>query len=419
MPTTLLSFSRFVQRSLLGLAPVAMLMVGVVDGADEPARVEFSTLAEGNDWLLSACILPGPNGGPIIVYRNAETDTIDLISCGDSTCSENNLHRTLTESEGYGSLDMALDGQGRPVIMAISRTLLPDPSLTADQRELDKVELLFCSDRRCSELRHRTSVFEDADIASLEISKAGLPVIVLAADRDLSLRLVRCEDSDCGSVIVSRLSRDGEVSPWLDFVLDEGGNPVIAYFNRNSSHLDLVRCGNPSCETRTQTTVDETVDGGGGISLALDSNGHPVVAYRNENPVEWRLLRCGDRVCTRSNQISILSAWASGHLGSLVLDHQDRPIISLRADWDNRLLLCEDKLCSSSDVIILDHDGYEPAPVFLDADERPYIAYVTRSYELKFARCLIRLCQATEQVPGKGQFVPPSTGNAGMRTSND
>jgi len=229
------------------------------------------------------------------------------------------------------------------------------------------------------------------------------------------LKVLHCGDPNCasGNSIVSP-DTAGFVGEWTSLELDGAGNPVVAYHDDASNDLKLLHCNDPNCGSGGDSIVTPDSDGdvGSYTSLEIDSAGRPVVSYRDVSHFDLRVLRCGNATCTSGNAISAPDyGGAVGSFSSLTLDSVNNPVLSY---WDAshsrlKVLHCGDPVCSAGNAVAApDDDLSSTAPlgqftsIALDSSERPVVAYTrTSGVGLGILRCIDDDC-AADDLDGDG-----------------
>ena len=239
-------------------------------------------------------------GNPIVAYHDGDNFNLEVLFCGDPSCSSGNVIASPAPT-GFTGLfaSLVLDGSGNPVM-----SYLDGGNFALS------LNVLHCGDATCSAGNVITSV--DSGFAgrftSLALDSGGNPVVSYVDDANLSnreIRVVHCGDPNCssGNVVIS-LDTIGPFPRGTSLALDGSDNPVIAYYDSVNADLRVLHCGNPNCTSgNVKTSPDAAGDVGRDVSLVLDASGNPVVSYFDLTNADLKVLHCGDPNCSASPSI--------------------------------------------------------------------------------------------------------------------
>jgi hypothetical protein len=332
-------------------------------------------------------------GVPVISYFDENSGDLELVHCGNPTCTAGNVYRTLSAAgQGEGKFtSLVLDASGFPVI-AYYDTVLGD------------LELAHCTDATCA---GKTVATVDSggvvgQYTSLALDASGFPVIAYYDVTNGDLKVAHCADAACGAgTTVTTVDSGGDVGQYASMMLNLPGWPVVSYFDATNGDLKVARCGNATCGSGTSI---QTVDSAGWVglytSLALDIAGKPVVSYYEDGVNYLKVVHCGTATCGSGNTITYVqgtypqvggpsesAAWYT----SLVLDASGRPVVSYYEANTTSLHVvhCGDANCTSGNLIArLDtaEDVGQYTSLVLDPSGHPVIAYYDATYrDLKLA----------------------------------
>ena len=324
-------------------------------------------------------------GFPVVSYYDDTNDDLKLMHCNDVNCASNDESITRPDTTGeIGSLSsLVLDAAGFPIVSYWD----------AANNDL---KLMHCNDPNCGgsdeSITSPDTAGEVGQYPSLALDTAGFPVVSYHDGTNGDLKLLHCNDPNCSGNDEGITSPDttNEVGLYSSLELDSDGFPVIAYYDTTTGDLKLLHCNDVNCIGNNESiTSPDTVGGVGSFpSLALNANGFPVVSYWDSINVDLKLLHCNDANCTGNNE-SITSPDTTGEVGqfsSLALDMAGFPVVGY---WDStngdlKLLHCNDASCTGNNESITSPDITDRVGVFpslvLDANGFPVISHFANLY---------------------------------------
>lgn len=168
---------------------------------------------------------------PVITYQDVTNENLQLVLCGDSLCTSDNLYETLDESGVGFSNSLALDSDGNPYISYL---------------DLTNLFVKFYSSPGGAVNITAASVVQDAD-TSLALDSNGLPIITFQ-DSSLSLSIIYCAAVNCFDTTIVQLDGDPDVGLYNSLQLNSVTQvPVVAYFDNTLKNLLLLKCGDVNC----------------------------------------------------------------------------------------------------------------------------------------------------------------------------
>jgi hypothetical protein len=328
---------------------------------------------------------------PVVSYYDPAAQTLQLLRCGDLTCSL--ASRTLTAPDGSASVgrftSLALDASGNPVVSYYDAAL-------------GRLKVLHCADLGCTPGGGHAIVPVDAagnvgQSTSLALDSGGRPVVSYYDVTNQALKLARCGDANCasGNSIVT-VDAIGNVGQYTALALDALDNPVIAYYDAGNQRLKVAHCGDPLCaDSATIGAPDAQGNVGQHVALRLDQLGRPVVSYYDATLGRLKLLHCGDPACLAGNSITVVDAGNVGQFGALALDTTDTPALSYHdptAGGALKVLRCSSATCATTPDAAGDVGQYAALRV---AGGNPTLTYYDATlHRLVVLRCGNAACTA-------------------------
>jgi hypothetical protein len=372
-------------------------IVVLADGSREEPPLGF----ERPSLVLDA------NGYPVVVYW-ADNGQVRLTHCNDPLCIGGDEVLTVVEQNpgSVYNMALALDSSGNPIITYGSSTGL---------------RVVHCNDANCSGDDETMNTFEapNTEWVSMQLDAAGNPVIAYEAGvPPLGLRLLHCNDPDCGGGDETVNIVEDPGGPWASLALDSNGFPVIAHYEWVTQDLRLTHCNDPACAggdeystslRETPTLTVKYYD----PSLVLDAADRPAITYVVTDALASHLMvmHCDDPDCDGGGEsiVAVADNTAGGPVPSLTLDPSGYPVIAYSDESKNThdlqtnlvLARCTDADCANADRSLVNVDpnervSWDPSLV-LDAAGLPVIAYVGYRHEqLKLARCDDAACLAAD-----------------------
>jgi hypothetical protein len=288
----------------------------------------------------------------------------------------NGAAETTNDVGTYASIE--LDRAGNPVIAHYDATA-------------DDLRLTHCNDPLCAGGDESTEIVDATGNVGteldLELDASGFPVISYRAVTGNDLKLARCNDASCagGDESISTVETSGNTGRWTSLELDGAENPVIAYYRQTGGNLKLAHCNDANCVGGDESieNVVTTQNVGQYASLALDASGFPVISFYNTSVDDLVLAHCGDANCAGGGEsvVAIDSAGNVGQWTSLKLDAGGDPVISYFAATgsDLKVAHCDDANCApgGNSVVTVDAAGNTGryTSLELDDDGNPRISY--------------------------------------------
>jgi hypothetical protein len=280
--------------------PVVSAFLGDLDRAVGALRVDRCTDrrcsgpaskatpdAQGFTGLGTSIALDG-SGNPVVSYVLVG-GSLRLLHCGNPTCTSGNSIATVDSNVYAVQTSLALDATGNPVVSYAS---------------FDGAKAVHCDDPTCLsggafEVLGDTGMFGWQGGTALALDPLGNPVVTFFQWDGVTtrLRLARCLDPACGSVVLGEVDTDASTGGSSDVTVDANGNPVVSYASPGRDALVVARCHDAACSEATRVPVD--VGGAPGLysSIVLDEAGRPVVSAYAHGSRDLRLVHCATESC--------------------------------------------------------------------------------------------------------------------------
>jgi hypothetical protein len=253
-------------------------LVSVVE-VDPGAEVE---IGDGDTGIQPSMVI-GTDGLPIIAYYDRGRGALKIAHCQNSACSDATiaiLDRTTTRSSGGVGLD--------PVIR-VGPDGLPIVAFRDDDQKA--LKLARCSDPVCTRAVVSVLIEEfgrdPGHSTDMVLAPGGVPVLVHADWSDNGIWLAACSDAACSAVARKRLDvpADG-TSADPSVTLDGNHRPIVTFRQklpgdeRASRILKIVRCGDPACSSASGPSVVDDNGRVGYVSTVLWlPDGEIAIAY--------------------------------------------------------------------------------------------------------------------------------------------
>jgi hypothetical protein len=181
-------------------------------------------------------IVLGPDGLPLIAYRDPTAGTLKLARCGDNSCTNGTTLATVDAGGSYASLVLGADGL---------------PLISYYDTINGHLKVAHCGNTACSAGNTLTTVDSGASVGqytSVAIGADGLPVIAYYDAGIHDLKVAHCGDIACsaGTALVT-VDAAGDVGQYASITLGTDGLPVIAYYDFTNRSLKVAKCANASC----------------------------------------------------------------------------------------------------------------------------------------------------------------------------
>lgn len=367
--------------------PLAPDLPGITVVADSPSTIlgRFASMA------IDA------SNRPVIAYHNATTLDLEVLRCGNATCTAGNVTSIVDDSApNVGQhASLVLGDDGLPVIAYW-------------ESGAQALRVAKCGTPDCSSGNTITVVEDTASnvgqFAEITIGADGRPFVAYFDDTADALKVAHCGNDACsgGNVITTVDDPANVVGQFLSVARGSGGTPVIAYYDDTLDALKVLRCGNDDC---TAGNVITNVDNPGNsvgkyTSIAIAADGSPRISYYDESAGALKLMLCSNAACSALNAILTLDdAGDVGQFSSIAIGIDGLPIISYRDATAGALKVvqCGDASCAGANSIRTVHDPETAVGEFttirIGREGLPAISYYDAgSFALRFLKCGTRAC---------------------------
>ena len=348
-----------------------------------PRTQQVGAVETTGDVGAGTSIVVGNDGLPVISFIDNAGPSVELIKCGDATCSIGNTRTSL----GPGTAPSIMIGvDGYPAIAHANGGL----------------RLVHCTSEDCSS---SGSVMLDAGVTvtttSVTVGVDGFPVIAYSADSDV--KLVKCSSADCSTFSAPNVVQANASSPSIAMGID--GRPWVAY-QTSSLDLHVAKCTNALCTSKGVPLTDLILDTGFAPSMTIANDGAPMVSFYRESGGVFTLYlaTCTGNSCLSPASAPVANAGAIGTgYTAITMGHEGLPVIAYLSGSTSagrlRTAKCATRDCSDSTLTNFELDDGGPGNVgqFVSAatppDGRPIISYYdAQNGDLKTAKCGNRLC---------------------------
>lgn len=332
--------------------------------------------SSGNSEASLVDVAGGPSrlalrgdGAPLIAYveQGDDGNRLFLLACADPACSNpprRELARIGVGDVGLGSLSVAFDGEGLPMV------------LFSQQGDL---VVARCGDPQCAgDVTAATIGRVGFGDFALAIGRDGLPVVAYYGNRDL--RVAKCGEPQCGGSV---LAVSGDPVPelaaappptelWTSTIVAAGDvafadtNPQLAtgpdgiplalhaYVPGGEEDFPspaLVRCADAACSASTRAVLDVTAFTS---TLAVDTAGRAVIASHDFENI--RITRCADADCTSATTGVVAEAIFVATPVAVAVGSGDLPLLAYQDlnDFLLKVASCNDAACTSAEIAQID-----------------------------------------------------------------
>jgi hypothetical protein len=322
----------------------------------EPRPAALTLVGDpGNPARSPSLALPA-DGRPIISYYDSADSQIEVVKCGNASCTADNL---------VSAVDQAGD-LGGPSSIAVGPEGLP--GISYYESGTGALRFIKCTAADCRGINFVSILDSVGDVGrdpALAIPVDGRPVMSYGDATSGALKVLRCFTSGCtlNQRTITVVDTPAAPGQWTDssIAVPPDGRPVISYYHRVAQTLRMVRCGNADCSAgNTITTVDESSDAVGSDSaIAIGADGLPVISYYDRIGETLRVAKCGDAACSPGgNTITTVDdhiLW--GSRTSIAIGADGRPVVSysspnpLTPRGTLKVLRCGNAACTANNII--------------------------------------------------------------------
>jgi hypothetical protein len=347
----------------------------------------------------------GVDGLPIIAYRRqfsiGETTTGDLevIHCGNSNCSENNVITSIDQSQDTGFYpSIVIGADGLPII--------------AYSDNGKNLKLAKCGEIDCSSGNIVTDIDSVSNLwaGSLTIGPSGCPVIAYSADFANARKLLfirECENANCSaSAETVVVDSSNVIEPSIAIGAD--GQAIIAFFDEFEEDLRIFWSGGAGGQGST-ITIEAEGRVGSNNSITIGYDGLPIISYYDQLNDSLKVAKCGNFGCSQNNTITTVFEGVVGggsSITSITLGLDGYPVISF-VDRDGNLLIarCGNHSCTQENdgttFVVVDSSTSvmaDSTSIAIGSDGLPIVAY-TDGPDLSTERLMVAKCGSELCIP--------------------
>jgi len=373
--------------------------------AAEPVTSILDSGAGGVDYIghMPNITIP-PDGMPLVIYlshdraeEGSEDWVFNVAKCSDPTCS-GDVSVTEFDVRNWGQRPaVTLGPDGLPVFVYLDietdeegrQRMTADPSSRPD----DRLHLVRCLDAACAE--HTETDLGPGQSASVVVPADNFPLVAFNELEENETVFLKCADADCDSSTPTRL-QGGRFVFGAPLLLDPDGLPMLA-FARNEllteetageqrpGFVNVVYCNDLACSAVGDLlTVTETGENPRMIGCGLGPDG-PVFAIDVHN--QFEVVRCLDQACSSSGPASLIGPPRPRDHGSMVVDADGVPVLAYATDDGLAVAKCDDPDCTEGTIATLDKGWIFDLSMTLTEGGDPVIAYYAPP-ELKIVTCV-------------------------------
>jgi len=304
--------------------------------------------ATGRDYLLDSgggtsivgtynSVAIGADGLPVVSYRDNATPGLTVAKCGAAPCSTGTVTRTTVDTGNVGFHGSIAIGAGDM------------PVISYYDAGNEALKLLRCTSTDCAGGSITTTVDSAGTVGtytSVAVPADGLPVISYFDASQGSLKVAKCNNSNCTAPALRTVDATGTAGQHSRIAIGHDGLPVIAYQEDQGADLIVAHCDDPTCASATRTVVDSSNNVGTRIGLAIGASG-PVISYLDTTFNTLKVAACHNAACT-SATLSVVDAPVLASVGTAIAIGSDGlPIIAYRSGNGGplKVVQCSTAIC--------------------------------------------------------------------------
>jgi hypothetical protein len=116
---------------------------------------------------------------------------------------------------------------------------------------------------------------------SITIGTNGNPIISYQDDTNDDLKVAACNNPTCTTATITPIDTTNTTGQYTSITIGTNGNPIISYRDGTGGDLKVAACNNPTCTTATITPIDTTNNTGYYTSITIGTNGNPIISYHD------------------------------------------------------------------------------------------------------------------------------------------
>lgn len=209
-----------------------------------------------------------PNGLPLFAYANISNDTLNVFACGDLSCD--------SAQDASATVEASLDtGADSIISLVLDRDGMPTFAFTDSD---DTLKLARCTTADCMTGGLGAYAIIDNSIGALDdinlqIGLDGFPVMAYTDYGQQSVKVSKCTDNACSSVITTTLLDYPINFDAVDMAIGTDGNPILIIRDTTNSDVYTYHCGNAACNTEVSGDTITFAAGAAFSGATLTING--------------------------------------------------------------------------------------------------------------------------------------------------
>jgi hypothetical protein len=296
-------------------------------------------------WAKSAMTISA-KGFPIVAFTppyKTETEArIEVVQCGDDSCSEITPFFSVEKPAYHPSLLFIKGGYLALVYINIANN--------------KNINYLLCEDNSCSQ--RKTTSFSNTRGKIATIGPDGLVTILTYNTTEDTIGIIKCYNEPCSENSGIIYIGDDYLKPEIYKVAMNVGNdgyPIIAYSGLGCAYhtvnspcemtnLYIIKCAKADCskiDTFIEANGDFVI---GDISIAVDMKGHPIVTFWNSSLLS--IFSCGNATCSSGNTLYQMDKDINGSVHDSTIGSDGLLMIAFNDYKSLKLLKCPDAECS-------------------------------------------------------------------------
>ncbi len=298
----------------------------------------ISTVDSVGDVGAYNSITVGGDGLPVISYYDQTNGDLKVAHCGNTACNAGN---TLINPAFVGNV-------GTWTSITIGRDSLAIISFRDETGGF--LDVLHCGNLTCTAGNSLLTVdgSNSGSYSSITVGSDTLPVISYYNVGTADLKVAHCGNLLCtaGNTLTT-VDFAGDKGQWSSIAIGVDGLPIISYYDATNSFLDITHCGNVACTAGNTGLAADGFSSGPHTSIAIGADGLAVVAYRALTGPVLKVVHCMNVACSVTQGYTVDSSADVGPWNALTIGTDGLPVIAYydQTNGDLKVAHCSNRFC--------------------------------------------------------------------------